>query len=165
MRRTGGIILSFLFDLRNYVALLKGGWIRVQQPQTSNMSRDNIPSYRMFPLPKIPSPHLLTWQMSNEQLSWPLRSCPWPLHQHTSHPQTHTQWFPSYAPLGTLCSAVIIWLRASLPILTPKTPSSIKTKVACLFLLRPYLPALHTKQISNKCFYFSPWLNERAGHV
>lgn len=101
--------------------------------------------------------------MSNEQLCWPLRSCPWPLHQHTSRPQTHTQWFPSYGPLGTLCSAVIIWLRASLPILIPKTPSSIKTKVACCFSSGPtFLPCTQSKSPINVFISPSGWMNEQG---
>lgn len=129
------------------------------------MRWDNIPSYRMFPLPKIPSPHLLIWQMSNEQLSWPLRRCPWRLHQHKSCPQTHTQWFPSYGPLGTLCSSEIILLRASLPILTLKTPSSIKTKVACCFSSGPtFLPCTQSKSPINVFTSPSGWMNEQGMH-
>lgn len=162
MRGTGWIIPSFLFDLRNYV-VWKEDESEFNSRRLAIWAEATFLCNRMFPLPKIPSPHLLIWQMSNEQLSWPLRSCPWPLHQHTSRPQTHTQWFPSYGPLGTLCSAVIIWLRASLPSFTPKTPSPIKTKVACCFSSGPtFLPCTQSKSPINVFIFPSGWMNEQG---
>ena len=118
----------------------------------------------MFPLLKIPSPHLFTWQMPNEQPSWPLRLCPWPLHQCTFHPQTHTRTVISFlGPPGYAVHYCDYLIMGCLSILTPWTPSSMKTKTARYFLFRLYLPAWPTKQIFNKCPFQE--LNEWAGHV